>query len=360
MAEDNKGKVGFFKRMLMGIKDFDKYGVLASEKVGTAVKYLLTLVCIFIICISAVFTYKFYSSAKAGLEYYNQNIQDISYKDEKLSINEGKKIEMQNDESLIPYIMIHTGATKEETEKHIEKLNLNSNGILVLNDKIIYRNEMVNQNIEYSYDKLGSNYQVTEFNKQQVEEFIKKIDGISLYVSFYIVMFIYLYIVYLFSILVDVFVLALLGFIFARIAGLKMRFKANFNMAVYALTLPILLNLIYIVINFFTGFEIKYFQWMYTTISYIYMIVAILMIKADFIHKQVELQKIIEEQKRVKEEMQKREEEKKEEQKDENEEEKEETPEEEKTKKKKRSNKNNDLGNEGLAPQEIKDLPDNQ
>lgn len=98
-------------------------------------------------------------------------------------------------------------------------------------------------------------------------------------------------------------------------------------MGVYALTLPILLNIIYIVVNTFTGLEIKYFSWMYTTISYIYMIVAILMIKTDLINRQVELMKIIEEQEKVKKEIEeqkrKKEEEKKKEPKDDNEEEKE-------------------------------------
>ena len=66
---------------------------------------------------------------------------------------------------------------------------------------------------------------------------------------------------------------------------------------------PIILNAIYIVVNLFTGFEVKYFQWMYATISYIYIIIAILMIKTDLINRQIELQKIYEEQEKVKKEL---------------------------------------------------------
>ena len=82
--------------------------------------------------------------------------------------------------------------------------------------------------------------------------------------------------------------------------------------------MPILLNLIYILVNTFTGFTIQYFQWMYTTISYIYVIVAILIIKTDLINRQFELMKIIEEQEKVKEEIKLQEEEQKDEEKNKN------------------------------------------
>lgn len=369
MTEENKGKVGFFKRILIGIKDFDKYGILASEKVGTAVKYMLTLLCIFTVIVAAVFTYQFYITLKDGVVYYNENIQDISYKDETLSINEGNEIQIQNDEAVLPYIVIHTGANQEEAHKHIETLNMYPNGIVLLGNKMIYRNEMFSQNMEYSYKDFASTYGITEFNKDNVNEFIQNINQVSLYVSFCIVMFIYLFTIYLSSTFVDVMVLAVLGFIISRIARLRMRFKANFNIGIYALTLPIILNLIYIVVHSLTGFEIEHFQWMYTTISYIYVIVAILMIKTDFIHKQIELQKILTEQEKVKEEMQRREEERKRQEEKEDTEkrdkqrekdEKQESPNEEKPKRKPRTKKGNNLGEETLAPQEIKDLPNNQ
>lgn len=49
---------------------------------------------------------------------------------------------------------------------------------------------------------------------------------------------------------------------------------------------------------------------MYTTISYIYVIVAVLMIKTDFITRQLELMKIAQEQEKIKEELEKQKEEK--------------------------------------------------
>ena len=97
------------------------------------------------------------------------------------------------------------------------------------------------------------------------------------------------------------------------ILKIKLKPSALYNIAIYALTFPIILNAIYMIINIFTGFTVKYFQVMYTAISYIYVISSILIIKSDFIKKQAELTKILSEQEKVKEELAKKEQEKKEE-----------------------------------------------
>ena len=59
--------------------------------------------------------------------------------------------------------------------------------------------------------------------------------------------------------------------------------------------------MIYIILNSTTGFVIKYFDWMYTTISYIYVCVVILIIKTDLMNLKKEMIKIkIEEKKNEK------------------------------------------------------------
>lgn len=68
----------------------------------------------------------------------------------------------------------------------------------------------------------------------------------------------------------------------------------------------------------FLGFEIKYFDIAYDTISYIYVVTAILLMRADLIKQQIELTKIAEVQKEVKKEMQERKKEKKKKEEDNN------------------------------------------
>ena len=76
-----------------------------------------------------------------------------------------------------------------------------------------------------------------------------------------------------------------------------MNYKAVFNMSIYALTLSIILKIIYIVITMLTSFKIKYFEIMYIAIAYISLAAAIFLIKSDVIKQHLELMKIIEESK---------------------------------------------------------------
>lgn len=257
-----------------------------------------------------------------------------------------------NNEEALQIIIINTNAENDLENEYRNKINKYENGIVLLSNKLIYKNSVLSQNIEYNYENILNSYEIQEFNKTDILNFVNSINGIGLYSGFVLFVAMYMFTIYFISTLIDALMLAVLGFILARIVGIKIKFKATFNMGIYALTLPIILNLVYIVINAFTGFTIRYFQWMYTTISYIYVIVAILIIKTDLINRQMELMKIIEEQEKVKKELEEREQ--KEKEKEEREEHKENKDDAQKPKQKKKDKQKEDGGIEdsGLAPQE--------
>ena len=92
-----------------------------------------------------------------------------------------------------------------------------------------------------------------------------------------------------------------------------MRYVAIFNMSVYALTLSVILNMLYIAVNIFIPFTMEYFQVMYVAVAAIYLVAAIMILKTDFMKKQMELMKIAEAQEMVKKELEERERKQKEE-----------------------------------------------
>ena len=358
MTKENVEKTSFFKKMYLAIKDFEHYGIFAAESLWVAIKYLLKIMIIFGVIVAGMFTYQFYTYFQNGVHYFENNIQEVSFANNQLEVNKGETIEIQNDTSVIPYIVIDTDATEEEMQNYMQKLESYEAGIMVLKDKILYKNEILTQSLEYRYEDITKNYLIGAFDKQAVVDFIKQIDMVSLVLSMFFVVFIYVYAVYLATAFVDIMMLGVLGFIIGRIAGMKIRFRATFNIGIYALTLPILLNILYIVVNTLTGFTIQNFSWMYTTISYIYVIVAIFMIKSDFIDKQAELMKIIEEQEKVRREIILQEEQKKEEEKKENQDNKD--KEDKKEEEKKQKKKENPGLDDGLAPQGVEELPNNE
>lgn len=158
-----------------------------------------------------------------------------------------------------------------------------------MSDKMILQSNLLNTEETIYYSNIFS------FDIVGKTNFLNMISGRNLLytnIAFFVTLLIYLFVVYLSSNLVDCVVLGAIGYLFARIMKLRLRFRATFNIGVHAISLPLILNLIYIIVNLFTGFEIRYFQWMYTTISYIYVVVAILMIKTEIINQKIQLIKL--------------------------------------------------------------------
>lgn len=206
----------------------------------------------------------------------------------KLEVVSDKPIIIENEKNIIPIIIVDT-SSDANIDDHMKKVNTYENGILILSDKIIVSSSLLSENRSIDLSDVPAG--VVD-NKQELLNNLNESNMMYIYVLILETIFMYLFIVYLASNLVDAFVLGVLGYIFARIVRLRLRFRATFNIGIHALTLPIILNLVYIGINTFIGFNISYFQWMYTSISYIYVAVAILMIKAEIINQKIQLIKL--------------------------------------------------------------------
>lgn len=145
--------------------------------------------------------------------------------------------------------------------------------------------KMVNLLVKESESENQEIVQTTEILKQYPDSTIIFTLWISVFISFYI------------ATLMDVFTLSIFGLFTCLIARIKMNYKAVFNMSIFALTLSVILRIIYSMITMLTNFEIKYFEIMYIAVAYISLAAAIFLIKSDVIKQQLQLMKIIEESK---------------------------------------------------------------
>lgn len=293
----------FFKELFASIKDFDKYQDFAVHKVSKEIIYILKLIAIFTFIISLAFTFKMHIEKNKLVKYINENISDVKFENEKLSVNNDEKVILEDVDLVNMAIFIETRQLNEEEIKiYKEKLDDYSNGILLLNDKMIVKTEINNGYTDFLYSDIVKQYDIESFNKQDLLNVLNGKEVIVFYIMFFGIFYFYMFIIYFITIIIYAIMLALLGRITSMLLRIPMQYKATFNMAIHALTLPIILNIIYIIVNLFTGFDIKYFQVMYSTISYIYMVAAILIIKADFIKRGQELSKIVEEQQKIRKE----------------------------------------------------------
>ena len=319
MTEDNKDTIknGFFRKVLKSIKDFDKYEDFALEKPADALKYLVKLVAIFCVIICTVYTYKIVDNMNNIYTGIKDKIPDFNYENGELITQTEEPTIIEDYSETIGTIIIDT---KEDVniinEKYYnEYIKKYGTGLVFSKENLIVYSPQINGQLIYKYSNILSNYQIENITKQEMIDNIENLNIISIYFSIYVIMYVYLFILYFISIMMDVLILTILAYIISRFSRIRFKFAPSFNVAIHSITLPVILNLIYIVVNLFTGFEVKYFQLMYNTISYIYVIVAILMIKTDFINRQVELIKLAQEQEKIKEELKKQEENKEQEEK---------------------------------------------
>ena len=353
MEENNKDKTteeetkneryGFFKKVWYSITKIEKYPEMTTLGFASSVKYLALIMIIFSVILSLGLAYKTYTLVNNWVSYYENEFPDVSYKDGTLKVESEEPIKFDDTNSVFGNTIIDTNVEDEKTiNEYKEIINNSDSGIIILKKEMIVKNPALSGAITYKYQDLLKDVgtDVNEITKQQIIDFAKGDEIISLYTIFFVIVAIYVFILYFISISIDSLVLATLGYLTAIIAKIKMRFVAIYNMAVYGLTLSIILNLIYLTVNVFTTFEIKYFQVMYTSVAFIYLAAAIFIIKSDFIKKQMELLKVIEEQKEVKEKLEL---DKQEESKDEN----------KQTKKKKedKEEKNDNKENDGKEPE---------
>ncbi|MGN1270770.1 MAG: DUF1189 domain-containing protein [Clostridia bacterium] len=291
-------KTLFFKKVKNAIINFDEYQNFSKEKLGTAIKYFLKLMIIFSILISVFLTARLYKEVETLKTSFTNECPDFKIENNILIIDgDNKKYEKNFEYELLGVIIDSesTDLTEEQDEQY-------QRAIAFLKDKMVVKTQDAKTSI--TYEDISKNQNINGLSKKSLLEYANSNEMTLIYAMFFIATTIFAFIAYSIQILMDIFLLSIIGLIISKIAAIKLKYKEIFNMSVYALTLSIILYLAYICVNIMTGFTITYFDLAYEIISYIYIITAILMIKSDLIKQQIEVGKIVEEQKKVREEKQ--------------------------------------------------------
>lgn len=340
-------KKGFFQKIWDSITKIEKYPDMVAEGLGKAFTYLCKIVAILAIVLCLGILYQTYQMLQEGIQYLKNEFPEFSYKDGILNVSSEEKIIIAEEDSYVGKTIIDTNTEDEQIiNQYQNEIKESGSGMIILKDKVILKNRAVAGTINYNYNEVLGQMKITEFTKQSVIDDVNSSKMITLYVSIFIMVFIYSFIMYLLNTLSYVVFLSVFGYLTTWIIRIKVRYVAIFNMSIYAFTLSTFLNMLYIAINIFVNYNMEYFQLMYVTVAGIYLVAAIFLLKTEFLKQQAELMKIIEEQENVKKEMEEKEEqEKRERQKKDKEEEKKQKENEKKDEKK----QDNNVG--GEAPQ---------
>ena len=300
---EEKNEISFLKKIKISIFGLENYEKLAIQTIGSVIGYIAKLMLIFVLILSIALTYKFSETIGNVKGYIESEISQINFENGTLTVT-GKNettdaIIAADEENLEHKIIIDTNEiTEEQINNYRNEIQGYNTGIIILKDGAIINESGLSLSIPFS--SIADRYNIVKLDKQNILDMLSGNNASMLYAGFFVIMYIYLFIIYFSTVLVDALLYSLI------------EYSAIYKISIHALTLPIILNLIYMLINIFTGFTIKYFDIMYLAITCIYIITAILMIKADMIKKQLELSRIISEQEKIKQEMERQEQEKRE------------------------------------------------
>lgn len=300
--ENEKIKKGFFKKVWYSINKIEKYSELSAEGFGRAIKYLAILIIILSIISSAATVYRTSIEINNIAEYISKKAPELTYSNETLVVNSEEVIIDEN--TSFGKIIIDTNTNVEEKiNQYINDIEEDENAIIILKDKLILKESGLKGTTNYNYKELFGEMGITEFNKETLVGYLTGSEIMSLYFNLFLVLFIYAFAIYIINTLFNIAIISIVGYLATVILKMKIRYVAVFNMAVYAITLPTILDMIYILINTFIRYTINYFDVMYILVASIYMMAAIFILKSEFDKKQGEVKKIVEVEKQVKKEM---------------------------------------------------------
>ncbi len=332
--KETKG-MGFFKKVKYSIVNIEKYPEMATEGLGKATGYIAKLVVILSVVLSVWTLYQTYQMVNEGTTYLENEFPEFSYSNGTLTVDTQEPIILQNEQ--FGKIIVDTNIDSEETiNQYLNQINENGMGALILKDRAILKNITMIGEVSYRYQESLNSMNLTEFNKQDVIQYVHNGQINTLYFSIFITLFIYSFAMYFVNTIWYALIIGAVGYFTMWILKMRMRFVATFNMAVYALTLSTILNIIYLLVNIIFNFTIEYFSIMYITVATIYLLAAIFILKTDLMKKQAEVMKIVEAQQMIRKELEEQEKEKKENEKDKEERKKQDK---EETKDKKEKNK---------------------
>ena len=334
--------MGFFKKVKYSIFNIEKYPEMATEGIGNTLSYIAKLVMILAVVLSLWTLYQTYQMINEGTSYLENEFPDFSYSDGTLTVDSEEAIIIENEQ--FGKIIVDTNTDSEETiNQYLNQINEYGTGALILKNRAVLKNITMIGEVSYNYQESFNSINLTEFSKQDVVNYVQNGEINSLYFSLFISLFIYSFAMYFINTLWYAIIIGIVGYFTMWMLKMKMRFVAVFNMAIYALTLSTILNILYLIINMLFNFTIEYFSIMYVTVATIYLIAAIFILKTDLMKKQAEVMKIVEAQQIVKRELEEQEkEDKKEKEEREKEDKKEEKKDEETKKEENKGNVKND------------------
>ena len=298
-------RLSFFKRLKMSIFDFDKYHIIASEGLGRAMMYLVKLVLLFSLIMSFATIIKFSQIIDKAVSYVQNEIPNFYFSNNQFKVESEEDVIIENHE----YVDFKIILTNNEEYSEDEIRNFDGLVAVLSKNHILYKAQNSTSIMTQSYEEISKMFDVNQINKEKALSYFIGENMYTILANVFAVIFITSFLTYFMTAILDTLALFLLGFIISRIIRLPLKYAPIYSIAISSITLPMVINLVYLVVNMFTGFVIPYFQIMYTLLSYVYLIASLLIMRSEITKKKVKVEVTIMNKKKQDEEIEKKKEE---------------------------------------------------
>ena len=291
---EEKKKLNFFQRFYMAIFKLEDYTKFFEEKWTKALKYFTLLSLLVAVLFGIVAVMDFYGMFEKGYSFF-KTLPEFEYKNNVLTDN---VYASGYDEEYSTFFVMNTNKSLDEVKEAKEDFSGYGDNYLDSEIRVfLYKDgaviDYLGENIEFKYNEFLNEQGIIEFSKTNLINELESGAKTQVYIIYYVyatvVNFISIFVTYV----LDIIMLA----IFADIIGLfvckvKIKFSEGYTVASYAVTLPLVITLIYSIVNYFTGFYMEYITNMTVIIEYVYIIAVMFMIKSDRQKMQEELVKV--------------------------------------------------------------------
>lgn len=275
-----KKKQNFFKKAYNAITNFESYKEFYLEVGFKPIAYLIKLSLIVSFIFSLFFVYQLSDGIKKILL---NELPNFEYEDGILNFADTVNIERDNNLFIVDTSMEST----QGLEKYKETMNLYDNITIFFKDKAIYKAEGI-ESMPIPYSEI---YQ-RSFSRDDILSLFDGKQGLQTFFILCLVIFPIMFIGYLIKALIYILILSVFGVFSIRILRMNLNYGSIFNLCVYGYTLSFILEIVFYIIELFTGFHVYRFDMISLLIAYVYLITALRIIKNDFIKRQEEYAKL--------------------------------------------------------------------
>ncbi len=230
-------KLGFFRRMILAITDFRLYPFIQTEKVYVAVSYFTLFVMLVTTFLTIHINNFFFEIVDETLNGYNEKVPDFVFSGGKLDYSNT----IYNLDSENKYVIDTSMSNMEFLGTNIGKEMMYSKQFVVVNnDGIIYGDDQsdVPALIQFNVIK-GS------IDKNGLYSFLKDINENNITkLTIFVTTWILLFAIYYISKTIRALFLILITWILSLSFRIKLKFGNLYRIVVYALTLPLLMEMV--------------------------------------------------------------------------------------------------------------------